>query len=382
MPVVVLRPLIVLAILSLIGFYVWRRLVRATGLRGKAKIAATLAIVVPVLPMVLVNVLGGGGAPRATGSVAWPVFVGWTLFALTFVAVLVSDVARLVVWLARRALRSPPMDVSRRQALARITGGVVGAAVVGEVGYGMVRALGDAEIVDVPVTLTKLPKALDGFTLVQLTDIHVGGTVGRDFVEDLVSRTNELGGDAIVLTGDFVDGSVADLREHVAPFAKLRAKHGVYFVTGNHEKYSGVNAWVEHFRSLGIRVLRNERVEIGRDGAAFDLAGIEDRSLGPDLAKAVAGRDTSRALVLLAHQPRQVHGAAQHGVDLQLSGHTHGGQVWPWHYLVRAQQGGLLAGRYQIGTTQLYVSRGPSYWGPPVRVGAPPEITRVILRAA
>ncbi len=125
-----------------------------------------------------------------------------------------------------------------------------------------------------------------------------------------------------------------------------------------------------------------------RDGAAFDLAGIDDHGAkkwgadhGPDLAKAVAGRDVSRALVLLAHQPRQVHMAAQHGVDLQLSGHTHGGQVWPWHYLVKIQQGGLLAGRYTIGSTQLYVSRGPGYWGPPVRVGAPPELTKVILRS-
>ncbi len=371
-----------LAILALLVFYVWWRLVRTTGLTGIARVAATAAVLIPILPMLWITVTGPGGAPRASGAFTWPMFIGWALFALTFFAVLVTDIVRLLVWLVRRAMRAPRMDLSRRQALARITGGVIGTAVVGHVAFGLSRALGEPEIVDVPLTLTKLPKSLDGFTIAQLTDIHVGGTIGRRFIEELVQRTNALGADMIVLTGDFVDGSVDELRDAVAPFADLRARHGVYFVTGNHEKYSGVTGWVAHFTSLGMRVLRNERVEIVREGAAFDLAGIDDYSLRPDLAKALAGRDTSRALVLLAHQPRQVHTAAQHGVDVQLSGHTHGGQVWPWHYLVSIQQGGLIAGRYQIGGTQLYVSRGPSYWGPPIRVGAPPEITRVILRAA
>jgi predicted MPP superfamily phosphohydrolase len=311
------------------------------------------------------------------------------VFGLLFLALLVVDLGRLVVWLGRKLARRPaPTDHGRRQALARITAGVVTTAVVGHVGYGMTRALGEPEIVDVPITLAKLPRALDGFTIVQLTDLHAGGTIGRQFVAELVERTNALGADLIVLTGDFVDGSVDELRDAVAPLGELRAPHGVYFVTGNHEYYAGADAWIAHFRSLGIHVLRNERVEIARAGAAFDLAGIDDhgarrhaRGHGPDLARALAGRDPQRAVVLLAHQPRQVRAAAKHDVDLQLSGHTHGGQVWPWHYLVSLQQGGLLAGRYLEGATQLYISRGPSYWGPPVRVGAPPEITRVILRA-
>ncbi len=375
--------------LALLIFYVWHRLVKRTGLQGAAKIAVTAAILLAIGPMAYVMLTGPNGAPKTTGAFAWPAFIGWAVFALTFFGLLVADLGRGVVWGVRKLARKPaPTDPSRRQALARITGGVIGTAVVGEVTYGVARALGEPEIVDVPVTLAKLPPALDGLTIVQLTDIHVGGTIGRAFVEELVERTNALAPDVIALTGDFVDGSVDELRDGVAPFANLRAKHGVYFVTGNHEYYSGAPAWVAHFTSLGIRVLRNERVAIERDGAAFDLAGIDDHGAakwggdhGPDVARAVAGRDASRALVLLAHQPRQVHVAAQHGVDLQLSGHTHGGQVWPWHYLVKIQQGGLLAGRYTIGNTQLYVSRGPSYWGPPVRVGAPPEITRVILRS-
>ena len=386
----VLRPLIMLAITGLLVLFVWWRLVRRTELAGRARLAATAAILATVLPLTWVSLTGGGGPPTVRGGFAWIVYLGWALFALTFGALLVVELGRLVVWLGRKVARRPaPVDPARRQALARITGGLVSTAVVGHVGYGVGRALGEPDIVDVPVTLPRLPRALDGFTIVQLTDLHVGGTIGRAFIEELVARTNTLGGDLIALTGDFVDGSVDELREAVAPLAELRARHGVYFVTGNHEYYAGADAWVAHVSALGIRVLRNERVEITRDGATFDLAGIDDHSAHKfarghraDPARALAGRDPARAVVMLAHQPRQVREVAKYDVDLQLSGHTHGGQVWPWHYLVALQQGGLVAGRYRERATQLYVSRGPSYWGPPVRVGAPPEITRVILRAS
>jgi predicted MPP superfamily phosphohydrolase len=383
----VLRLLVVLAITVGLVYYIRRRLVIDTGLTGWKKLALTIVIAMLPAPLIVINLLNPAGPPKVSGWLAWPTYIGQALIMLAFIALLAIDVARLVAWAARKALKSAPLDPSRRQALARITGGVAAGAVVGHVAYGVSRALGDAEIVDVPVTLAKLPKQLDGFTIVQLTDIHVGGTIQRAFVEELVERTMALKPDLIALTGDFVDGSVEELAPHMAPFAKLAAPHGVFFITGNHEYYSGADAWIAHWREMGVRVLRNERVSIEREGGAFDLAGVDDHGAfrypghGMDLDKALAGRDESRALVLLAHQPRQVHVAAKHGVDLQLSGHTHGGQVWPWHYIVSIQQGGLVAGRYQIGPTQLYVSRGAGYWGPPVRVGAPPEITRVRLVA-
>jgi len=371
-----------------IAYYEYRRLVHDTRLRGLPRIAAIAAIVLAIAPMVVVNAIRGGGPPSFQGALAWPAFLAWAVFALVFMYLVLADVVRLLGWIARRLARATPMDPSRRQALARITGGTVTALAVGEVGVGIAGALRDPPVVDVPVTLPRLPRALDGFTIAQLTDLHVGATIGRELVARLVERTNALAPDLIALTGDLVDGTVAELRDDLAPLRDLRAPHGVYFVTGNHEYYVGVDEWIAYFRSLGIRVLRNERVEIARDGAAFDLAGIDDHSAahyarghGPDLAAALAGRDPSRSLVLLAHQPRQVRDAARHGVDFQLSGHTHGGQVWPWHYLVAIQQGGLVAGRYLEGDTQLYVSRGAGYWGPPVRFGAPSELTRVILHA-
>ena len=266
-------------------------------------------------------------------------------------------------------------------------------------------SLATHEIVDVEVCLPRLAASLDGFTIVQLSDLHIGPAIDRRFVEDLVDRCRGLGADCYALTGDLVDGSVRKYRGVAEPLAELRAPHGVYGVTGNHEYYHGADPWIAELSRLGVRYLRNQRVVIARpgfagprsnatalrsttehDGARFELAGVDDhdaRSPGhrPDVAAATSGRDPEVPLVLLAHQPRQVHAAARHGVDLQLSGHTHGGQIWPWHYLVRLQQGGLLAGRYRVGSTQLYVTRGCGFWGARVRIGAPLEITRVILRA-
>ena len=380
--------LVGLAIFSAIAFYEWRRLVHDTRLRGWARLAATFAIILAVSPMVLASVFGPGGPPNISGPLAWPAFIAWALFALVFMWLVVVDIVRLVVWIGRRLARSSPMDPDRRAVLARISGGAVTTLVIAEVGTGIGNALREPPVVDVPIELARLPHAFDGFTIVQLTDLHVGATIGGELVESLVARTNALRPDLIALTGDLVDAPVDQLRDDLAVLRDLRAPHGVYFVTGNHEYYVGVDAWVAYIASLGVRVLHNERVEIVRDGAALDLAGIDDHDAasygpghGPDLLAALAGRDPERALVLLAHQPRQVREAARHGVDLQLSGHTHGGQVWPWHYLAAAQQGELLAGRYREGATELYVSRGAGYWGPPVRFAAPSELTRIILRA-
>ncbi len=383
-----LARLLALAIFTGIAVYEWKRLVHDTHLRGWRRIAATAAIVLAIGPMTIANLLGPGGPPSVHGWVAWPAFLGWALFALAFAWLVIADVVRLVIWIGRRVARSRPMDPERRALLARISGGAVATVVVAEVGVGMVNALREPPVVDVAIRLARLPAAFDGFTIVQLTDLHVGATVGGELVASLVARANALQPDLIALTGDFVDGTRAELGDDLASLRELHAPHGVYFVTGNHEYYVGVDAWLAYIASLGVRVLRNERIEIARGGAAFDLVGIDDHSAasyghghGADLPRALAGRDPARACVLLAHQPRQVREAAHHGVDLQLSGHTHGGQVWPWHYLVSAQQGGLLAGRYREGATELYVSRGAGYWGPPVRFGAPSELTRVILRA-
>ncbi len=375
------------AISGAIHFYVWRRLVKSAQLPRRWHVGITIAMI-----LLFVSI------PLTTWtSRVWPAFAatfGWVsypwlaLIALTFVALLLLDLGKLFVWGARKVARrpAPETSISRRVFLARITGGTALAVGGTSMARGMIEARGTHEIVDVEIYLAKLPASLDGFTIVQLTDLHVGNTIDHKFVQRVVDRTNALSPDLIALTGDFVDGKVEDLRDDIAPLSQLRAKHGVYAVTGNHEYYAGADPWIAEISRLGAKYLRNQRVTIGEGANSFELAGVDDHGArggdhGEDLAAATANRDPNRALVLLAHQPRQVRRAAKYGVDLQLSGHTHGGQIWPWHYIVKIQQGGLLAGRYDFEGTQLYVSRGCGYWGPPVRVLAPLEITRVILRS-
>ncbi len=337
---------------------------------------------------------GHGEVASVLGWVAMPWMVVIGLSAVWHGAL---EVVRLGRWGWRRLRRGDaalaPEDPSRRVFLARAAAGTAMVASAASISAGMVSARGEHEIVTVEVPIPRLPKHLDGFTIAQLTDLHVGLTIDAEFVGRVVERTNAIAPDLIVLTGDLVDGAVEDLRGDAAPLAGLRAKHGVFAVTGNHEYYSGADAWIAELTKLGVRYLRNQRVSIGDEAASFDLAGVDDHSAhrweghGADLKAALAGRDGSRALVLLAHQPRQVRVSVAHDVDLQLSGHTHGGQVWPWHYVAKAQQGGLLAGLYEREradrqTTRVYVSRGCGYFGPPVRVGAPLEISRIVLRAA
>ena len=329
-------------------------------------------------------------APTVSATLGWIALPWIALCGLSFVALLVIDLVRLIAWGGRKAVgaKDTPASASRRQFLTRVTGGAAVAAAGASVAAGMISARGEHELVDVEIKLAKLPRALDGFSIVQISDLHTGMTIDRAFVQRVVDATNGLKPDLIALTGDLIDGPVDSLRDDVAPLAQLRAPHGVFAVTGNHEYYAGADEWIAEITRLGARYLRNERVTIGTGDASFELAGVDDQSAdaylghGEDLPSATHGRDPKKALVLLAHQPRQVRRASKYGVDLQLSGHTHGGQIWPWHYLVRLQQGGLLAGRYEHEGTQLYVTRGCGYWGPPVRLLAPLEITRVILRAA
>src|SRR5512140_2751428 len=234
-----------------------------------------------------------------------------------------------------------------------------------------------------------VPPALDGFTIVQISDLHVGPTIRRRFVARVVQAVNGLQPDVVAITGDLVDGTVAELGPEVAPLRELAPRLGSYFVSGNHEYYSGVQPWLDEVTRLGIRVLQNEHVVIKHGGARLVLAGVSDYSAGHFIAShrsdpvaALAGAPADAAFkVLLAHQPRSAPAAAAAGFDLQLSGHTHGGQFLPWTLFVRLQQP-FTAGLHQLGRLMVYVSRGTGYWGPPKRFGAPSEITRIRLRSA
>ncbi len=250
-------------------------------------------------------------------------------------------------------------------------------------GYFMARRT--ARVVKVDVPLRDLPPQLVGFTIAQISDIHVGPTIKRDYVEAIVTRVNGLDADMVAITGDLVDGSVRELAPHTEPLARLASRHGTYFVTGNHEYYSGAHAWIREMRRLGVTPLVNEHIVIERDGAAVAVAGVTDYSAHyfdpshrSDPRTALAGAPPDAVKVLLAHQPRTAPAAAQAGFDLQLSGHTHGGQFWPWNLFVRLQQP-FTAGLERLGRMWIYISRGTGYWGPPMRFGIPSEITHIRL---
>ena len=251
---------------------------------------------------------------------------------------------------------------------------------------GLMNALRRARVVNVDVPIADLPTALQGFTIAQITDIHVGPTIKRNYLQAIVEAVNALRADMIAITGDLVDGTVQELAAHTAPLAELTARHGVYFVTGNHEYYSGERAWTAELRRLGLKVLLNEHVVLDHGGARLVVAGVTDFSsqhFNPahrsDPAAALTGAPKDlQPKVLLAHQPRSAHAAADAGFQLQISGHTHGGQFWPWNFFVRLQQP-FTAGLDRLKDMWVYTSSGTGYWGPPNRFGIPSEITRLRL---
>ncbi|MEV8007565.1 metallophosphoesterase [Streptomyces parvus] len=274
---------------------------------------------------------------------------------------------------------APAPHPSRRLFVSRVVGGAAAAAGLATVGYGAYGVLRGPSVRRITVPLAKLPRAAHGFRIAVVSDIHIGPILGRAHTRRIVDTINATSPDLVAVVGDLVDGSVADLGSAAEPLAALRARHGSYFVTGNHEYFSGAEQWIDHVRELGLVPLENARVEI----AGFDLAGVNDiagetEGQGPDFGSALGDRDRGRAAVLMAHQPVVIHDAVEHGVDLQLSGHTHGGQLWPGNLLAELANP-TVAGLERYGDTQLFVSRGAGAWGPPVRVGAPSDITVVEL---
>ncbi|MFD4875020.1 metallophosphoesterase [Streptomyces sp. NPDC058420] len=421
--VIALVALVAVAVLGGLHWYVWRRLVRdTTRAWGPARITGTVVLVAGPVLMIAALAAERGGAPFwLQQTLGWPGFLWMALAIYLLLAVLAGEALRPLLrrFLERRGQagtavadgepRSPSTSASeeaasapasaegpsrpaseaapetprnapsRRLFVSRVVGGAAAAAAVGTVGYGTYGVLRGPSVKRVTVPLAKLPRSAHGFRIAVVSDIHLGPLLGRGFAQKVVDTINATQPDLIAVVGDLVDGSVKNLGPAAAPLAGLKARHGSYFVTGNHEYFSGAQQWLEEVRTLGIHPLENARTEL----AGFDLAGVNDlqgesEGQGPDFGKALGDRDTTRACVLLAHQPVQIHEAVRHGVDLQLSGHTHGGQLWPGNF-VAAAANPTVAGLERYGDTELYVSRGAGAWGPPTRVGAPSDITVVQL---
>jgi uncharacterized protein len=426
---------VALVALVLLPGYLWWRLVRSTTRPGRTRRRLTGLLVAPVVCTLAAGGLGRVLPEEAGVALAWATFSFMGFAFYLFLALLALEPVGLVIRLLQRRrapapvagvdVAAPVLDVvpsgahtfapgaapsaapqgtptdaaavrmdqdvpnpSRRLFLARSLAATAGAVALGTAGTGMYFANAAPAVRRVPITLRGLDPALDGYRIVTFSDGHLSETYGGRRFERLVEIVNAQRPDVVAVVGDLVDGEVDELRDDVAPLADLVSEQGVFFVTGNHEYFVDTRAWLRHLPTLGVEVLRNERVALGRGTATFDLAGIDDRTAadsgvpghGANLDAALDGRDDATPVVLLAHQPVQVEQAAAAGVDLQLSGHTHGGQLWPFDYVIGLDQPAI-EGLSRHGDTQLYVTRGAGYWGPPMRIGARPEVTVVELRS-
>lgn len=377
--------------------YLWRRLVVDTTLpRTAGRRVGTVAIVAAFLVLMSALVVTRRVPPEYGKFFAWPGFVWLAVLFYLAIALGIAEIPRRI--LLRRVAAAPvavgagpepvePVEVvpdpSRRLFIARSVAIGSGIAASGVVGYGMTQALGAPQLLNVPVTLDKLRSSLSGFRIAVVSDIHLGPLLGRSHTERIVRMINEQEADLVAIVGDLVDGTVAELGEAAAPLRDLVSKHGSFFVTGNHEYFSGHEQWIAELDRLGVNPLRNEGLTVA---GGIDVVGVNDvtgRSYddGPDFGRALSKRDPNNPVVLLSHQPVLVTDASSHGVDLQLSGHTHGGQMVPFNLFVPLQQPST-AGLSKVDDTWLYTSRGAGFWGPPVRVGAPPDITMIELRSA
>lgn len=322
----------------------------------------------------------------------WPAYVAMGLYSLVFTLWLLRELAWLLALVLHRLgrafdldpLQVVPEDPSRRTAIAHALNLSVLGASGALAGVGAYEARKRAAVRPVRVPIAGLPRALEGFRIVQISDVHVGPTIGRDYLAPIVEAINALEPDLVAITGDLVDGSVPFLTDAIAPLADLRARHGVVFCTGNHEYYAGVEPWVAHLRHLGLRVLLNEHEVLEHEGGRVLVGGCTDRfgerhaGHAQDVAACMDPTAGADVRILLSHRPGTIFDAAKAGFDLQLSGHTHGGQFVPWNVVVKWVHP-FSAGLDRHRDTWIYVNRGTGYFGPPVRLAVPSEITRLEL---
>jgi uncharacterized protein len=396
---------VIFVVAGLIHFYLWKRLVGDPVVgRWKRRVGAVTA----VLLAALIPVTFAVSRVRSAEWLAWPGYLWLALMFYLLVVLIPLEIPRLAVSLVWR--RSERADrnreaasealgvrsnaggamadaaaerdqlMARRLLLARGAAIFAGLTAVGVTGYGVRTALGTPRLDRVQIPLAKLPRGMDGTRLAVVSDIHLGPLAGSHHVDRIVRLINSVNADIVCVVGDLVDGTVGELGRFAAPLAGIESRAGAYFVTGNHEYYSGFAPWIDEVTRLGVRPLRNERVSLG----GLDLAGVNDLGGvdfqdGPDFGRALGDRDPARPVVLMAHQPVVAKDAARFGVDLQVSGHTHGGQMAPFNLLVKLQQP-VVSGLGEVDGVPVYVTNGAGFWGPPVRVGAPPQVSVIDLR--
>jgi uncharacterized protein len=387
-----------IALIGLAHWYVGRRLIKGSQLQGARKRFGWLAVALIFLSLLMPFIFFANRSHSAgLDTLASIGYVVMGFFSLLVTTLLIRDLL-LLLHRGVNAVRvritkdnqaeAVPVDRDRRRFLTHATNiAAIGMAATASA-YGYRESCRQALIERVDVALPSLPLSFEGTRIVQFTDLHVGPTIKRPFVEGIANQIADLSPDIIVFTGDLIDGTVSWLQDDVAPLRAVHAPMGKFFVTGNHEYYSGATAWVEESRRLDFDVLLNEHRVLQKGNGRIIIAGVTDYSGGDfipahrsDPAAAFAGAPDNTTRILLAHQPRSIFAAETVKPHLQISGHTHGGQFFPWNHLATLNQP-YIKGLHQHGATQIYVSRGAGYWGPPLRLGNPPEITVITLHGA
>ena len=386
-------------IVPLVYCYVGKRLIEPAAFNRRKKAIAIMIILVVFLLPYAARYLSRNNIYSPWVEILLNVgYITIGFFGILFIAILARDIILALVWLVRkvgkvvekiggahRRYTDTPENMERRRFLVHTSNLGLLAMSGGLSGYGIHEALTLPGIVRVSVPVKNLPKDLEGFRIVQITDLHVGQTIKRKYVAGVVRLANELNPDVVALTGDLAGGQPGSLRQDVACLSELQAKSGKFFVTGNHEYYHGVNGWLKEIHSLGFLVLMNAYQVIERGTARLLMAGVPDPRAhsfdpkhSPDLRKTLNDAPECHTRILLAHRPRTIFESSQHGFDLQLSGHTHGGQIFPFSYVVRLREP-YISGLHRYHNIWIYVSRGTGFWGPPMRVGAPAEVTEINL---
>ncbi|HJM95860.1 MAG TPA: metallophosphoesterase [Candidatus Marinimicrobia bacterium] len=369
------------------GYVAWR-FIPALGFSSSQTILAYTAVfILSLLPILPIALRMSGNESKIIDRLSLVGYTSLGFFTLSFIIFTAKDfILQLYPLIEGLFHTKEPLDYSKRDFIKKsVSIAMIGIAGTGT-GFGFYSSRKGPTVMNQDIFLESLPDGFENFTIVQISDLHVRPTIKRPYVEDVFRKIAFRSPDLIVVTGDLVDGSVDYLSPEIEPLKDLIAPYGTYFVTGNHEYYSGVDPWLDETDRLGMKNLINTNEIISKSGDEIAIAGITDLNAhqinlshrsDPELALASLPKDIIK--IVLAHQPNSIHAVHKVGADLQLSGHTHGGQFWPFTYPVKIAST-YIAGYYDHFGTQIYVNRGTGYWGPPLRIGVPAEITLIRLK--
>jgi len=370
-----------------IHYYLWLRLIRDTGLTRFVGNTGTYLFIALAISFPMALFVDKIVSVKYSFPLLWLSYFWIGIMMLLFFLLFSIDMIKIVIYLFNHFIGTGEeiINTQRREFVSAVSATAVSSFVFIASGVGIKNYYSSAIVKKIKVLLTDLPASFKGFNIVQISDLHLGQMMTRQTLEKIVDQVNNLAPDLIAITGDLADGSTKRLLSEALPLKKLKAPKGIYFVTGNHEYYSGVEEWTHAIKKMGIKVLNNENIKIKRGEDFFYLAGVTDhegkrfgKKHASDFNKTLFNLEKDKKKILLAHQPIAVQKASKFGTDLVLAGHTHGGQIWPFNYFVYLQQP-YLKGFYEYQGTKLYVNQGTGCWGPPMRLGSQNEITQIIL---